>query len=181
MVEAANTLNFQNLERAASATAERQTFVLALLGNLSFAWSNNESLLIHLIQALVPTDEASAVIIFSTLTTARARVELVERLGRTKIRDDALRRDLELLLSRFNDLTKVRNEFIHCMYGVDEKGELSHTQSFRIRNINGRQSLERPQAIDNKRIRALLTAIDEMKSLNRDLWAILPKLRAHVC
>ena len=172
--------DFPSLDAAAASSADRRTFMLALVGNLSFAWSNNESLFIYLIRALMQTDEASSVIVFVTLNTARSRLELVERLGRAKVRDPALRRELETLIRRFDDGTKIRNEFNHCMYGIDAEGVLSHTQAFRIRDVGGKQALEPPKPIDEARVALLLKTIEEMKLLNRAIWELLPRLHAHV-
>lgn len=172
--------DFVSLDEAALATADRRTFLLALIGNLAFAWSNNESMFIYLIKALMQTDEASAVIVFVTLNTARARIELVERLGHAKVRDPLLVKGLDSLIARFNDCTRIRNEFNHCMYAIDDQGVMSHTQSFRIREVDGMPELERPKPIDDKRIAHMLETIEEMKRINREFWDLVPKLEAHL-
>jgi hypothetical protein len=51
--------NFDMLAAAAPASADRRTFVLALIGNLICSWSNNESLFIYVLMILQRTDEAS--------------------------------------------------------------------------------------------------------------------------
>jgi hypothetical protein len=172
--------DFLGLDKAAYATADRRTFLLALIGNLAFVWSNNESMFIYLIKALMQTDEAAAVIVFVTLNTARSRIELVERLGRAKVKDKDLLKTLNILIERFNVCTRVRNEFNHCMYGIDDTGVMSHTQSFRIRDIDGLPALERPKPIDEGRIAHLLETIEEMKRINRELWDLVPRLHAHL-
>lgn len=171
---------FSDLDAAAFESAPERTFMLALIGNLSFVWANNESLFIHMIEALVGCDEATAVIIFASLSTTRSRIETIERLGRAKLRDATLRGELETLLREFNICTKIRNEFVHCMYGLDEHGALSHTQSFRIRDVDGKQALEPPKAIDAARVTKLTDTVARMKRYNREVFGILPRLQAHV-
>lgn len=170
--------DFPSLDAAAFQTEGRRTFILSLIGNLSFAWSNNESLFIHLIKILMRTDEASAVIVFVSLNTARARMEIVERLARAQVRDRALLKELEWLVGRFAECTRIRNEFNHCLYGIDAQGILTHTQAFRIRDVAGSQALERPKPIDEDRIDIMLQTIEELKHLNRAIWNILPRLQA---
>jgi hypothetical protein len=52
---------------------------LLKMGRLNYAWTNTESLLIHFIAGLAGCDKETAVIIFLTLNTSRARLDLVER------------------------------------------------------------------------------------------------------
>jgi hypothetical protein len=48
--------DFDMLAAAAPASADRRTFVLALMGNLICSWSNNESLFIYvLMSSCAPT------------------------------------------------------------------------------------------------------------------------------
>lgn len=170
--------NFSALDAAGLVSEPQRTFLLALIGNLSFVWSNNESLFVHLIESLVGCDQASAVIIFTSLNSTRSRIETVERLGRAKIQDTALRKDLEYLLKEFGECTRIRNEFVHCMFGLDELGTLSFTQSFRIRDVAGTQSLEPPKPIDAARVAKLTTSIHRMRRFNRKVFEIIPRLRS---
>ena len=68
-------------------TAPRSSLVdfdqlLLLIGRLNYSWTNTESLLIHMVAGLSGTDKETATIIFLTLNTTRARVDLVERLAK---------------------------------------------------------------------------------------------------
>ena len=49
---------------------------------MNYTWTNTESLLIYLIAGLAKIDKETAIIIFLTLNTTRARIELVERLAK---------------------------------------------------------------------------------------------------
>ena len=55
---------------------------LLQVGKLNYAWTNTESLLIHFIAGLVRTDIETATVIFLTLNTSRARLDLVNRLAK---------------------------------------------------------------------------------------------------
>lgn len=60
---------------------------LTLIGNLVHCWSNNESLFIYILMLLMETDEATAAIVYATLNTTRARIDLIERLAKIKVKE----------------------------------------------------------------------------------------------
>ena len=130
--------DFLAIEAEALKSADRRTTILALIGNLVFTWSNNESMFIYFIMVLMDTDEISAAIVFSTLNTTRARLDLIQRLAKIKIADRQLRKDLDDLIERFNATTRMRNEFNHAMYEVNAKGDITHTHSMRITEQRGK-------------------------------------------
>lgn len=171
--------SFEAIEAAAPDSANRRTLILALIGNLVFSWSNNESMFIYVLMLLLDTDETSAAIVFATLNTTRARLDLVQRLARARIGDAAVSKRLDDLIERFNACTRVRNEFNHCMYTVNEAGEITHTHAMKIQEVRGRLRFGAVKPLDEARIQELVDVIAEMKALNRDLWDLLPVLDAH--
>ena len=84
--------NFAAIEAAAPKGAGRRMVTLGLIGNLVYCWSNNESLFIYILMLLMEADEASAAVVFGTLNTTRARIDLIERLAKLKIRTSRSRR-----------------------------------------------------------------------------------------
>jgi len=124
--------DFDVLAAAAPASADRRTHVLALIGNLICSWSNNESLFIYVLMILLRTEEAAAAVVFATLNTTRARLDLIQRLAKIRITDKALAKSLTALIERFSESTKVRNELNHCMFVFDRAGAITHTQSMRL-------------------------------------------------
>ncbi|WP_230532351.1 hypothetical protein [Microvirga roseola] len=172
--------DFEAIEAAAIDSADHRTMVLALIGNLVFSWSNNESMFIYVLMILLETDEVSAAIVFATLNTTRARLELVQRLGKAKVRDRDTMKSLERLIDRFNECTRVRNELNHCMYAVSERGEITHTHAMRIRESAGRLVLGEVRPMDEARIKELARTVNELKKLNRELWDYLPRLQTAI-
>jgi len=172
--------DFEALAAAAPASADRRTFILALIGNLIVNWSNNESLLIYVLMILLDTDRSSAAIVFATLNTTRARLDLIQRLSKIKLRDEKLNKALSKLIDRFNRSTALRNEFNHCMYITDEAGQITHTQSMRI--VENREYLEFgiSKPLDDARLRNMVEAAREMTNINRDIWELLPQLQLHL-
>lgn len=171
------TPDFSSLEALASTTAEQRTTVLALIGNLVFSWSNNESLLIYILAILLKTDDVSASIVFNTLNTSRARIELIQRLAHIKIQDGEIAAELRKLITRFNKASKLRNEFTHCLYSHGPSGEISHTQSMKLHEVKGQLKWGEMKPMDKQRITQILRSIEDQKRLNRDIWAFLPRLQ----
>jgi len=173
--------DFDVVAAAAPASADRRTFVLALIGNLICSWSNNESLFIYVLMILLRTDEASAAVVFATLNTTRARLDLIQRLAKIRVSDKVLAKRLTTLIERFSESTKVRNELNHCMFIFDTAGAITHTQSMRL--IETRSSLKfgEMKALDESRLQEMLYTTREMTKINRDIWDLLPRLEAHVC
>jgi hypothetical protein len=172
--------DFDKLLASAPTSADRRTFILALIGNIIFSWSNNESLFIYVLMLLLETDEASAAITFSTLNTTRARLDLILRLAKIKIRDSALERALADLIDRFNETTHLRNELNHCLYVVDESGQITHTQAMRI--IQTRDGIRSGELkpMDDDRLRQMMKTTEEMTRINRDIWELLQRLQSHL-
>jgi hypothetical protein len=172
--------DFEAIEAAALDSADRRTMILALIGNLVFSWSNNESMFIYVLMILLETDEVSAAIVFATLNTTRARLDLVQRLAKAKLRDPDTAKALQKLIDRFNTCTRIRNEFNHCMYTVSDRGDITHTHAMKIRETAGQLVLGEVRAMDDNRIQELIKTVNNLKKLNRELWDILPRLQQGV-
>lgn len=54
----------------------------------------------------------------------------------------------------------MRNEFNHCMYVLDERGEITHTNHMRVQEVKGRLQLGIVRPMDDARIRELQNATD---------------------
>jgi hypothetical protein len=172
--------DFETLLATAPASADRRTFILALIGNLVTSWSNNESLFIYVLMILLETDQASAAISFATLNTTRARLDLIQRLAKIKVQDPSLAKALSTLIDRFNETTQIRNEFNHCMYVIDSGGHITHTQSMKVVQTRNKLEFGQLKAMDDARLRKMMKTTEEMTRINRDIWDFLPLLRAHL-
>lgn len=56
--------------------------VLLRVGRLNYVWTNTESLLIYIIAHLLRVEKDAAIVVFLTLNTTRARIDLIERLSK---------------------------------------------------------------------------------------------------
>jgi hypothetical protein len=168
--------DFEAMEAKALSSAPQRHDIVAHVGNLVFTWSNNESLFIYLLQVLLETDFEAAAITFVTLNTTRARLDLVRRLAKARIRDkDAVRR-LEKLIERFNEATRLRNELNHSIYELDAAGRITHSRELRIAETKDGITLASRRTFDAGRIRQIEGAVKKLTRLNRDLWTFIPEL-----
>lgn len=172
--------DFAAMEIEAPKHADHQTMILSLIGTLVFSWSNNESMFIYVLMILLDTDEATAAIVFVTLNTTRARLDLIQRLAAIKIADPAVARALRTLIRQFNSCTRLRNEFNHCMYMVNDQGEITHMRSMRLEEDRGGIAFGSARELSDERIGEIIDAIERLKKLNREIWAFLPQLREGV-
>lgn len=159
------------------AVADTEELLCSLVGRFMFNWSNNESMLIYVMMALMRTDEISAAVVYSTLNTTRARLDLVRRLGKLHVRDRALRRRLDDMLERFNGCTRLRNAYQHSMYAFDSAGRPGEMRTLRIIETRRRISFGDPTALDARRIDELRDVLVELQALNHDIRALLPELQ----
>lgn len=151
---------------------------MALIGDLNFSWSNDESLFIYVLRLLLGTDDISAAIVFSTLNTTRARLDLVTRLTKVHVAEAGLRREIGRIVETFGRLTRLRNELTHCIFVVDEHGMITDTQTMKIEESRSRMRFGVRHPFDEARIRQLARAIAELNDLNRAIWDLLPRLEA---
>jgi hypothetical protein len=172
--------DFDSIESAARHTVSTRTNFLALIGLLVFSWSNNESLLIYVLMVLLRTDEPSAAIVFSTLNTTRARLELVDRLAQINVIDRRVRVRLNRVIESFNEAIRIRNEFLHATYKVNSSGEITHTQIMRLVAKKGGMSFGQQQPIDQTRLDGIVRTCGDLRRLNREIWDLLPQLKEAV-
>lgn len=143
---------------------------LKLLGELNYTWTNTESLLIHLIVGLAKVEKDVAVVIFLTLSTTRARIDLVERLAKlpgvpTDQRDEVL--ELTHTLQRQSGL---RNRYNHCIYSFDSSSGAARTILMRIADRKSEIKVGQVGELDDKAIGELGDTIKALQDLNRRFW-----------
>ena len=144
---------------------------LLLIGRLNYTWTNTESLLLHLIAGLSGTTKDVAVVIFLTLNTTRARVDLVERLAKMDHQDPE-ERDAVLRLTRdMMKLSGARNRFNHCIYAFDPEG--GPPRSILMRIADRKDGIRMGQALDldAAAVDSIAKSIADLTLVNRDIWA----------
>jgi hypothetical protein len=146
---------------------------LLRVGKLNYAWTNTESLLIHLIGGLSKVDSETATVIFLTLNTSRARIDLVQRLAKLDRVGAIERRAILDVTGRIQKVGHLRNRYNHCIYAFDSNAEVSHTILMRIADRKDEIKMGQVHAVDVKAVEGINAAITELQDINRTIWAVL--------
>ncbi len=147
--------------------------ILLLVGQLNYTWTNTESILIHLIAGLAKVDKETAIIVFLTLNTTRARIELVERLAKMQKTPPACRQSVLAVTGKLTRQAKLRNKYSHCIYSFDKTGTHGSTQLMRI--VDGKDEVKygKIEALDDKEVGRIQASIDDIKEINKEIWSIV--------
>lgn len=148
---------------------------LLRIGRINYAWTNTESLLIHLIAGLVPCDKDRATIIHLTLNTSRARLDLVDRLAKhdpCQLTEAARARVLDVS-GRMKRLSGLRNRLNHSIYAFDPDGGPVRAIEMRIADRKKGLRLGGETALDDATLADLDRALSDIQAINREIWTIL--------
>ncbi len=143
---------------------------LVRIGRLNYTWTNTESVLIHLIAGLAGTTKDAAVIIFLTLNTTRARIDLVDRLAKMDATPPERRRRILDLTGRMGRHAALRNHYNHSIYAFDPGDGGARTITMRIADRKDAIKVGRSRAIDAEALAEIDEAVQSLSDLNRDLW-----------
>ena len=147
--------------------------LLLLIGRLNYMWTNNESLLIHVIAGLSGTDKETAVIIFLTLNTTRARMDLVERLAK---RDSVPSEERDRILAwtgALGRLSSLRNKYNHCIYSFDRDSGTPQTILMRVSDRKDAIRFGRMDAVDDAEMARIEGTLEDLVALNKSMWRLI--------
>jgi len=149
--------------------------ILLLLGQLNYTWTNTESLLIHMIAGLALSDKETAIVIFLTLNTPRARIDLVERLAKMQKTPADCRREILDATRRLSEEAKLRNKYNHCIYSFDPDSGRGLTQSMRI--FEGKDDIKygKIEQLDDQEINRIKESVKSLIDINQCFWRITEK------
>ncbi|SIQ66276.1 hypothetical protein SAMN05421641_11187 [Paracoccus thiocyanatus] len=148
--------------------------MLLRVGRLNYAWSNTESLLIHLLAGLTGMDKAAAVVVFLSVSSTRGRIEMVERLAKLRLGAGPEQQELLDLTGRFTKLSAVRHRYNHSIWSFQEDGSVS-TILMRIADRRDRIHMGRKQPLGEDEMQRLDRDLDLLSQLNRNIWRFLLK------
>ncbi len=146
-----------------------------MIGQLNYTWTNTESLLIYLIAGLANVDKETAVIIFLTLNTTRARIELVERLAKMAKTAPERRQEILAVTQQLGKRAKLRNKYSHCVYSFDETGDQASTQLMAIFDSRDTIRYGKIEQIDDAEVARINEAIDQIMKINKAIWSIVER------
>jgi hypothetical protein len=146
---------------------------LLLIGRLNYTWTNTESLLVHVIAGLARTDKDTAVVLFLTLNTMRARVDLVERLAKLgRVGRDERDRVLAATRSLVR-LSAARNRYNHSIYAFDPESGNVRTILMRIADKKDEIKMGQSTDLDTAAMDEIRETIRELGELNREIWELV--------
>jgi len=146
------------------------------IGGLVVNWSNNESVFMAMLQALIASGDHSAAIIWYSHRTTRARLELVKRLCREQVKDEALLQDIQKAISQFGGFSRVRSFYCHAMYGYDSDLRLSSASGATMPQ-DGDAIMFENRHFDAATMNEIGNTITELVAFNRELWKLVDRLQ----
>ncbi|MDI7862706.1 hypothetical protein MRS76_12125 [Rhizobiaceae bacterium n13] len=146
--------------------------ILLLVGQLNYTWTNTESLLIHMIAGLARVDKETAIVIFLTLNTTRARLDLVERLAKMQKTPADCRSDVLDVTRRLSEEAKLRNKYNHCIYSFDPDSGQGLTQLMRIFDSKDEVKYGKIEVLDDQEINRIKQSITSLIGINHRFWDI---------
>lgn len=147
----------------------RNESLLLLVGQLNYSWTNTESLLIHVMERLMATRKDVATIVFLTLNTTRARLDLVERLAKLPATEEDDRRFVFDITGRMRRASGMRNKYNHCIYGFDADGVIESAQLMRIADYGNTLLYGRTERIDDMEMKKIQDSISDIVAVNHDI------------
>ena len=148
---------------------------LLLVGKLNYTWTNTESLLIHFIAGLARIDKETATVIFLTLNTTRARIDLVERLSKLDKITREQRSAVLDITSRLLGQAKLRNRYNHCIYAFDAEGGNPRTILMRIAKIQDPLKMGQSHPLNDAAAEDIEAAINELALINQAIWQVIQR------
>lgn len=149
--------------------------ILLLVGQLNYSWTNTESLLIYLIAGLAGVDKETAIVIFLTLNTPRARIDLVERLAKMQKIQSRQRSEILDVTRELSTQSKLRNKYNHCIYSFDPESGKGITQLMRIFESKDEIKYGKIESLDDNEIEKIKDSISSLVSINKKIWDITRK------
>tara|TARA_R100000655_G_scaffold91040_2_gene131755 strand:- start:6126 stop:6629 length:504 start_codon:yes stop_codon:yes gene_type:complete len=148
---------------------------LLLVGKLNYTWTNTESLLIHFIAGLARIDKETATVIFLTLNTTRARIDLVERLSKLDKITREQRSAVLDITSRLLGQAKLRNRYNHCIYAFDAEGGNPRTILMRIADRKDTLKMGQSHPLNDAAAEDIEAAINELALINQAIWQVIQR------
>lgn len=143
--------------------------LLNLVGKLNYTWSNTESLLIYVISDLIGADKETAIVVFLTLNTTLARLDLIERLAKMARTDPRSRAEALSIVAAMKREAKVRNKYTHCIYSFSDDGEIESTQLMRIADFGDDLRYGKMEDLDEAELASLEATIASVVEINHSL------------
>lgn len=146
------------------------------IGGLMIAWSNNESVFMAMLQALVGDTAHTATLIWHSHRTSRARMELLDKLAREQLQKHPdLVSEIQWAIKAFKGLSRLRNYLAHATYHYDDQMRLHSTFGVAY-NDDGAPLKAEQKLLDAATMNEIGHATIQLATLNAEFWALVPKI-----
>lgn len=156
--------------------ASHNAAFLVSIGNLVVNWANNESVFLAMLQMFFGHGGYTAAIVWHSHRTTVARLDLISRLCRERLKDETLIKDVDSAIQKFKAFSRMRNFYCHATYRYSEELHLVSAQS-----VTASQEGD-PIRFEVKRLD--LAALNEMGDttirlgeFNAELWKLVRRLQ----
>lgn len=156
--------------------ANHNTAFILAIGGLVINWANNESVFLAMLQVLVKGGKKSAAIIWHSHRTSNARLDLVHRLARERIKNAKLLRGIGKAVSQFKGYSRTRNFFCHALYRYDDNMCLRDATGT-LAPQEGDPLVDETKKLDLATLNEITYASMALSKFNRDLWSIVQRMQ----
>jgi hypothetical protein len=123
-----------------------------------------------MIAGLSGMDKEIATVVFLTLNTTRARLDMVERFSKLSRIETKERDRILALTARIQRQSALRNRYNHCIYAFDSAGNKPRSILMRIADRKDKLLMGQVNDLDAGAAMAVEAAIDELTQINHDIW-----------
>jgi hypothetical protein len=156
--------------------AELNMRIYQAIGGLVINWGSDESVFLAMLQALLTGEKFSAIIVWLSFHNSANRLELVRRLTKQQVTDEALRDEIESAITEFEGCTKTRNFFCHAAYGQDDEGRLAIAHNMRLSDDTPPWVRDTSRPLDRANLQNVVETARRLADLNPVLWALVGRL-----
>jgi hypothetical protein len=146
------------------------------IGGLMIGWSNNESVFMAMLQCLIGGGTHSASIVWHSIRTTQARLDLIYKLSREQIKDQSLLDEMQVAIRNFKGLSGVRHFFAHATYGYSDDLKLASASSVTL-TADGYPHKSERKVFDLATINEINHATLELAKINQRLWDLVIRVQ----
>jgi hypothetical protein len=145
------------------------------IGGMVVHWANTESIFMAILQVLLSQDKFSAAIVWHSLRATNSRLEMIDKLAKERVKDEALLSDLQACVSKFKGFCRTRNFFCHATYSYDAVGNLDFAQGIRLTNEDDPLGFER-RGMDRSTANQIIDAVTKLPPFSDECWDVAERL-----
>jgi hypothetical protein len=145
------------------------------IGGLVINWANNESVFLAMLQVLLVGGPKAAAIVWHSHRTSVAKLELVHRLCRERVKNTELMSEITAAINQFKGFSRTRNFFCHAMYEYDKDLNLGYASGLTSPQ-EGEPLVSEDKPMDLATLNEISFASVELGKFNQRLWVLVQRL-----